>query len=522
MAAAEAHQKVAAEGNGSEAEETATGSAYPETVTVSGAGTAEANGVYVYRRDGETKRVFRGIRCVCGIYEHTTNDACWLGFHDCAAFGRPEWNKWMLYNARGILYAAHTPGQLGVPPRKGRWEIASWAGKKQNVGARPPPHVGHGSTIPHDVVSDKDVGFVSTTDASCVGSFKLVLATEPSRALAKAHQYDIDDQSNMYGASTKLTDLHAAATFCFATDHEHVSLQADRYLCLEVNCRQMVEGGSCCLLRSKNQPEGGSGCPWKINSDGTLSPKGHKNLVLGFGPITYDSFNRRETTADSIGGADSEAIGLVARTSAQRLIVHSTDEMATTPSAMSMERESAKYIISAKSLYGCSCDMGFCCYVPLLVCPGLSCICPHPSAPDSEDVFARWALHGCVPVTNERWERCTKTDHTGAPIHYLEGGDRTNVFRRTEGGPCDEGNYWNRGERILSVARACGCCLWVCYCPLPTGCEIGVQPTCFHGVWSPEWNGRRAPQEKAAAHTPYQHQHNNHGHQHHHMGYSMN
>ena len=60
-AAAEADQKAAPEGNGSEAEETATGSAYPETVTVSGAGTAEANGVYVYRPDGEPKGVFMGI-----------------------------------------------------------------------------------------------------------------------------------------------------------------------------------------------------------------------------------------------------------------------------------------------------------------------------------------------------------------------------------------------------------------------------------------------------------------------------
>lgn len=495
------------------------GSAYPEKVTVSGAGTAEANGVYVYRPDSEAKRVAFGIRCVRGIYEHTTNDACWLGFHDCAAFGRPEWNKWMLYNARGILYAAHTPGQLGVPPRKGRWEISS-LGKIQNVGAHPPPHVGHGSTVPHDVCSEKDVGFVSTTDASRVGSFKLVLATEPSRALAKAFQYDLDDQSNAYGASMKLTDFHAAATFCFAADHEHVSLEADRYLGLAVNCAQYVEGGSCCLLCQKKAPEGGSGNLWKINSDGTLSPKGHKNLVLGFGPITYDSWNRREQTADSIGGAGYVAIGLVARASAQRLIVHSTDVLvATQPSAMSRERESAKYIISAKSLYGCSCDMGFCCYVPLLACPGVSCIRPHPSAPDSEDVFERWALHGCVPVTNERWERCAKIDHTGAPI---VGGDQTNVFRRTEGGPCDEGNYGNSGERILSVARACGCCLCAFYCPLPTGCEIGVQPTYFHGVWSPEWNGRRdRSQEWGSHHSPYQHQHNNHSYQHHHMGYSQ-
>lgn len=541
-----ADKKAAPEGNGSEAEETATGSAHPETVTVSGAGTAEANGVYVYRPDGETKRVFFGIRCVRGIYEHTTNNACWLGFHDCAAFGRPEWNKWMLYNASGILYAAHTGGQLGVPPRKGRWEIAS-LGKKQNVGAYPPPLVGHGGTVFEDlgdVISDKDVGLVTTTDASRVGSFKLVLATEPSRALAKNHQYDIDDRWNMYGASTKLTDLRAAATFCFAADHEHVSLEADRYLGLAVNCAQYVEGGSCCLLRSKNQPEGGSGGAWKINSDGTLSPKENKDLVLGFGPITYDSWNRREQTADSIGGAEFVAVGLVAPTSAQRLIVSSTataavssttttavhstattapdDEMATTPpSDMSMERGPEKpppHVISSKSLHGCSCDGSMLFFNWILSSPGFSCISPHPSAPDSEDVFARWAYHGipplCCLVTNERWERV----------------ERSNTFRRKEGGQVPricEGAASRDAEaehpdRTHCVTRCCGCCLCHQYHPLPTGIECGLQPTSFHGIlccysegvkdYSPKGPGGGSHNPHHMGYSPEPHNH---------MGYSM-
>ena len=164
------------------------------------------------------------------------------------------------------------------------------------------------------------------TDASRVGSFKLVLATDPSRALTKAHQYDINDKWNMYGASMILTDLRAAATFCFAADHKHVCLESDRYLCIEVNCGQVVEGGSCCLLRSKNQPKGGSGWPWKLNSDGTLSllsSGNRKNLVLGFGPITYDSWKKRKQCAQSIGGAHWEAIGLVSPTSPRRLVVRS-------------------------------------------------------------------------------------------------------------------------------------------------------------------------------------------------------
>ena len=194
----------------------------------------------------------------------------------------------------------------------------------------------------YTTVPRRDVGLVTTTDAyasSHVGSFKLVMATEPSRALAKDHQYDINDEWNQYGASTRLTDLHAAATFCFAADNEHVSLEADRYLGLEVNCHQVVEGGSCCLLRSKNQPVGGSGRPWKINSDGTLSPKDGKHLVLGFGPITYNSWNRHEQRADSIGGANFVAIGLFAPTSAHRLVVRSSTATPPPPTTWSSVRK---------------------------------------------------------------------------------------------------------------------------------------------------------------------------------------
>ena len=84
-----------------------------------------------------------------------------------------------------------------------------------------------------------------------------------------------------------------------------------------------------------------------------------------------------------------------------------------------MERESETDLISAKSLHGCSCDLGALISQPLLCGPGISAIGPHASAPDSEDVYARWAFHGppSFYVTNERWERV----------------DRTNTFRRMEG-----------------------------------------------------------------------------------------
>ena len=55
--------------------------------------------------------------------------------------------------------------------------------------------------------------------------------------------------------------------------------------------------------------------------DGTLSPMMNEDLVLCFGPITYDSWNGREQTANSRGGANWVALGLVSPTSAQRLVV---------------------------------------------------------------------------------------------------------------------------------------------------------------------------------------------------------
>ena len=97
---------------------------------MSGAGDAEANGVYIRRFGGKPKEGDT-LGCITGIYEHTAN-TCWLGFQDCSVFGHPEWNKWVLFNPRGVLYAAHTDGAAGVPPREGTWELAPWAAADAN------------------------------------------------------------------------------------------------------------------------------------------------------------------------------------------------------------------------------------------------------------------------------------------------------------------------------------------------------------------------------------------------------
>lgn len=116
---------------------------FPELVEVTDAGTEEVNGVYRWvergrraRSEGDT------LGCVPGIYVHTTNPAIWMGFQDCGGFGHPEWNKWVINNAGGVLYAAHTGGQTDVPP-PAKWEMATWAKDHTpqlgDVGEGPPP-----------------------------------------------------------------------------------------------------------------------------------------------------------------------------------------------------------------------------------------------------------------------------------------------------------------------------------------------------------------------------------------------
>ena len=54
-------------------------SGFPGHVEVTGAGSAEVNGVYRWVPDGQPKEG-NTIECLTGIYEHTTNSAIWIGF----------------------------------------------------------------------------------------------------------------------------------------------------------------------------------------------------------------------------------------------------------------------------------------------------------------------------------------------------------------------------------------------------------------------------------------------------------
>ena len=152
-------------------------------------------------------------------------------------------------------------------------------------------------------------------------AFVLCHVADKNSFLAYDRKHVIEDKWNLYGASMKPSTLKNAAIFTF---HEHghsknggrgLSYSSDPYMGLEVNCRQFVDGGSCQLLRSRGVDRGCSGVKWVINGDGTLTPDdGPRDLVLGFGDITYNNWNKKPEKRSY------KAIGLVNKTSVNRVI----------------------------------------------------------------------------------------------------------------------------------------------------------------------------------------------------------
>ena len=112
----------------------------PPSVTVSGAGSSEVNGTYVFKPGKHENRHWDTI---AGHYQHTQYPEIFIAFQDCGtAHQRPEWNKWMIISKIGVLYAAHTGGKIGVPPRDGEWEtVDSWGNPGAPGGKHPAPLV---------------------------------------------------------------------------------------------------------------------------------------------------------------------------------------------------------------------------------------------------------------------------------------------------------------------------------------------------------------------------------------------
>ena len=107
-------------------------------INVSGAGSVEVNGSYVFVPGEHPNRIFETEP---GHYQHTTNPAIFIGFQNCGKlFNKPEWNKWVIFTEKGARYAAHTNRQINVPPRLGEWEtVHHWPAGVQEAGFHPAP-----------------------------------------------------------------------------------------------------------------------------------------------------------------------------------------------------------------------------------------------------------------------------------------------------------------------------------------------------------------------------------------------
>ena len=111
-----------------------------KNLNVSGAGSVEVNGSYVFVPGEHPNRIFGTI---AGHYQHTTNPAIFIGFQNCGRlFNKPEWNKWVIFTEKGARYAAHTNRQINVPPRFGEWEtVDHWPSGVEEAGKHPAPSI---------------------------------------------------------------------------------------------------------------------------------------------------------------------------------------------------------------------------------------------------------------------------------------------------------------------------------------------------------------------------------------------
>ena len=113
-----------------------------KNLNVSGAGSVEVNGSYVFVPGEHPNRIFGTI---AGHYQHTTNPAIFIGFQNCGRlFNKPEWNKWVIFTEKGARYAAHTSRQINVPPKVGKWEtVHHWPAGVQEAGSDPAPNLSY-------------------------------------------------------------------------------------------------------------------------------------------------------------------------------------------------------------------------------------------------------------------------------------------------------------------------------------------------------------------------------------------
>ena len=111
-----------------------------KNLIVSGAGSVEVNGSYVFVPEEHPNRIFS---TEAGHYQHTNNPSIFIAFQNCGKLlNKSEWNKWVIFTDKGARYAAHTNRQINVPPRFGEWEtVDHWPSGVEEAGKHPAPSI---------------------------------------------------------------------------------------------------------------------------------------------------------------------------------------------------------------------------------------------------------------------------------------------------------------------------------------------------------------------------------------------
>ena len=129
------------------------------------------------------------------------------------------------------------------------------------------------------------------------GAFSLVLATDPSRALAWGNKRELNDEWNLYNYDVVTVPASSAGGFMFVGNK--VAYLDDEFLGIEYNCGILKGGISSQLLRSRHCTEVGTcGREFVANADGSVSPVADMSLVLGWGPVTEDCGGTRSGDED--------------------------------------------------------------------------------------------------------------------------------------------------------------------------------------------------------------------------------
>ena len=123
-----------------------------KNLNVSGAGSVEVNGSYVFVPGEHPNRIF-GTEA--GHYQHTNNPSIFIAFQNCGRLhNKSEWNKWVIFTEKGARYAAHTDRQINVPPKVGKWEtVDHWPSGVEEAGKHPAPSI-HYNNEEHNRVSN--------------------------------------------------------------------------------------------------------------------------------------------------------------------------------------------------------------------------------------------------------------------------------------------------------------------------------------------------------------------------------